>query len=120
MNQHTNPISSSFFQQNPLAEDGQTHRFNPLEAVATLEDEGRQYSELQRIAEQLLVPSGNADKSFMPGARELFVGAASAVLKQDNPRIGAVLKVLATAIPDDDAELVSNSMSARLIQRQRR
>ena len=107
-------IGDDVFVFSPLAEDGQTHRFNPLEAVAALEDEGRQYSELQRIAEQLLVSSGNADKSFMPGARELFVGAASAVLKQDNPRIGAVLKALAPAIPEDDAEPVSNSMSARL------
>lgn len=107
-------MGDDVFVFSPLAEDGQTHRFNPLEAVAALEDKGRQYSELQRIAEQLLVPSGNADRSFMPGARELFIGAASAILKQENPRIGAVLKALAPAVPEDDAEPVSNSMSARL------
>jgi len=107
-------MGDDVFVFSPLAEDGKTHRFNPLEAVAALEDEDQQYTELQRIAEHLLVPSGNADRSFMPGARELFIGAASAILKQDNPRIGAVLKALAPAMPDDDSEPASNGMSARL------
>lgn len=107
-------MGDNVFVFSPLSIDGQTHRFNPLEDVAALKDKGRQYSELQRIAEHLLVPSGNADKAFMPGARELFIGAASAILKQDNPRIGAVLKALAPAMPEDGTEPVSNSMSARL------
>lgn len=107
-------MGDTVFVFSPFAEDGQTHRFNPLEAVAALKDKGRQYSELQRIAEHLLVPNGHADRNFMPGARELFVGAASAILKQDNPPIGAVLRALAPTLPDDESEPVSNSMGARL------
>jgi len=107
-------MEDEVFVFSPLAEDGQTHRFNPLEAVASMEDKASQYTELQRIADHLLVPTGNLDKTFLPGARELFVGVASAILNQENPRIGAVLRALAPTMPEDGSAPISNAMSARL------
>lgn len=107
-------MGDEIFVFSPLAPNGKTHRFNPLAAVAAMEDKTQQYTELQRIADHLLVATGHQDKTFMPGARELFVSTASAILKQDNPRIGAVLAALAPTLPEDGSDPVSNGMSARL------
>ena len=82
------------FRLSPYAEDGKSHRYNPLAAVAAMKDPEAQLSELRRIAAYLLVAKGKADAPFITGARELFYAVASVVVQSEQPTIGQVFEQL--------------------------
>jgi type IV secretion system protein VirD4 len=107
-------MGDAIFLFSPLSEDGRTHRFNPLEVVAGMDNPNRQLTELRRIASHLVVSTGKADENFIEGARELFVGTASAIMGQDNPTIGAILDALTPAMSDGQIPPKAPGMAARL------
>ena len=61
---------------NPGASDGRTHRYNPLERVARIENPEQRYTELAKIADYFLTVSDKgAASDFLMEGRELFVAA---------------------------------------------
>lgn len=88
-------MGDNVYRFSPYDPDGQTHLFNPLDAVARMEDEERRFTELRRIASHLLVAKGKSDEPFIDGARELFSALASIVVTTKVPTIGHVYRLLA-------------------------
>ena len=99
------------FRFSPYADDGKSHRYNPLAVIAKMEDPEQQFTELRRIASYLLVPRGKADAPFISGARELFYAVASVVVQSDTPTIGEVFRMLAPGTGNSNTEGEKNSMA---------
>ena len=99
------------FRFSPYADDGKSHRYNPLAIIAEMEDPEEQFTELRRIASYLLVPKGKSDAPFISGARELFYAVASVVVQSNTPTIGEVFRVLAPGTGESDTDSESSNMA---------
>ncbi len=99
------------FRFSPYADDGKSHRYNPLAIIAEMQDPEEQFTELRRIASYLLVPKGKSDAPFISGARELFYAVASVVVQSNTPTIGEVFRVLAPGTGESDTDSESSNMA---------
>lgn len=79
----------------PFDFDRPTHRYNPLERVAKIENAERRYTELAKIADYFLTVSdkGNAG-DFLTEGRELFVAAGLLAIERGRPTIGEIVRIL--------------------------
>lgn len=107
-------MGDEVYRFSPYDDDGRTHRFNPLDQARVLSDPDRRYTELRRIASNLLVAKGKADEPFIDGARELFTALASIALDSTTQTIGEVYRMLNPGGTEAAKESGSPDMAAML------
>lgn len=84
------------FMWSPLDQNGQSHRYNPLDAVS--KDPYQRISDIQIIANILIKDPVKSDPVWTSEARALFVGLALYVIENDEmpSTIGAINRLLGT------------------------
>lgn len=72
-----------------------THRYNPLERVARIENLEQRYTELAKIADYFLTVSDKGTAGdFLTEGRELFVAAGLLSIERGKPTIGEISRIL--------------------------
>jgi len=88
----------------PLAEDGRTHCYNPLDEILASPAE-RRFTEARRLAANLIVAKNKGAESFIDGSRDLFAAGIMAVIERETPSIGAIYDLFSQ--PVEKTELFS-------------
>lgn len=79
----------------PFDFENATHRYNPLERVARIENLEQRYTELAKIADYFLTVSDKGTASdFLMEGRELFVAAGLLAVERGRPTLGEVSRIL--------------------------
>lgn len=79
----------------PFDFENATHRYNPLERVARIENPEQRYTELAKIADYFLTVSDKGTASdFLMEGRELFVAAGLLAIERGRPTLGEVSRIL--------------------------
>ena len=107
-------MGDAVFRFSPYDEQGQTHRFNPLDQARVFKDPDRRFTELRRIASHLLVSKGRSDEPFISGVRELFSALASVALQSTTPTIGEIYRMLSPQGVGDNTGTGTPDMAATL------
>lgn len=72
-----------------------THRYNPLERVARVENLEQRYTELAKISDYFLTVSDKGTAGdFLTEGRELFVAAGLLAIERGKPTIGEISRIL--------------------------
>jgi type IV secretion system protein VirD4 len=72
-----------------------THRYNPLERVARIDNLEQRYTELAKIADYFLTVSDKGTAGdFLTEGRELFVAAGLLAIERGKPSIGEISRIL--------------------------
>lgn len=72
-----------------------THRYNPLERVARIENLEQRYTELAKISDYFLTVSDKGTAGdFLTEGRELFVAAGLLAIERGKPTIGEISRIL--------------------------
>jgi type IV secretion system protein VirD4 len=72
-----------------------THRYNPLERVARIDNLEQRYTELAKIADYFLTVSDKGTAGdFLTEGRELFVAAGLLAIERGAPSIGEISRIL--------------------------
>ena len=73
-----------------------SHRYNPLERIARMQDTDQQFTELSMVATYFLIPKSEKGVSsdFIIGAHQLFVAAGMLAFERRTPTIGAITRIL--------------------------
>ncbi|WP_299821203.1 type IV secretion system ATPase VirD4 [uncultured Jannaschia sp.] len=85
-------FGDAVYKFSPYAEDGRTHRYNPLQDVADTH-ERRRFTEARRLAASFIIAHGNG-QGFLEGARDIFAATAMLAVERKTPTIGAVFDAL--------------------------
>ena len=86
----------------PLAEDGRTHCYNPLDEIIAAPKE-RRFTEARRLATNLIVAKNKGAESFIDGSRDLFAAGIMTVIERGTPTVGAIYDLFSQ--PEDKAAL---------------
>jgi type IV secretion system protein VirD4 len=79
----------------PFDFENATHRYNPLERVARIDNLEQRYTELAKIADYFLTVSDKGTASdFLMEGRELFVAAGLLAIERGRPTLGEVSRIL--------------------------
>jgi type IV secretion system protein VirD4 len=79
----------------PFDFENATHRYNPLERVARIENPEQRYTELAKIADYFLTVSDKGTASdFLMEGRELFVAAGLLAIERGRQTLGEVSRIL--------------------------
>lgn len=72
-----------------------SHRYNPLERVARIENPEQHYTELAKIADYFLTVSDKGTAGdFLTEGRELFVAAGLLAIERARPSLGEISRIL--------------------------
>ena len=85
-------FGDTVYKFSPYAEDGRTHRYNPLQDVADAH-ERRRFTEARRLA-AAFITAHHGGEGFLAGARDIFAATALLVIEKKTPTIGAVFDAL--------------------------
>ena len=88
-----NRLKDKVLRFDPLDDDGRTHRFNPLEAVAALDNVVARFTALARMAELFIHDQSGGKQDWIDGAKRLFIAGCLLVLERREPTLGAVLRL---------------------------
>ncbi len=92
---HRQSQGDRVFRFAPLDFEHPTHRYNPLERVAQIENPERRYTELAKIADYFLTVSDKGSAGdFLTEGRELFVAAGLLAIERGRPTIGEIVRIL--------------------------
>lgn len=88
-------LGDKIYRFSPLDEDRRSHRFNPLDGVASLPPE-RRFTEAQRIAESFIVMSGDNVQGFLVSAKQIFAASVLVAVERGTPTISAIYDLLSS------------------------
>lgn len=92
---HRQAQGDRIFRFAPFDFENATHRYNPLERVARIENPEQRYTELAKIADYFLTVSDKGTASdFLMEGRELFVAAGLLAIERGRPTLGEVSRIL--------------------------
>jgi len=92
---HRQAQGDRIFRFAPFDFENATHRYNPLERVARIENPEQRYTELAKIADYFLTVSDKgAASDFLMEGRELFVAAGLLAIERGRPTLGEVSRIL--------------------------
>ncbi|PTX41828.1 type IV secretion system protein VirD4 [Gemmobacter caeni] len=92
---HRQAQGDRVFRFAPFDFENATHRYNPLERVARIENPEQRYTELAKIADYFLTVSDKGTASdFLMEGRELFVAAGLLAIERGRPTLGEVSRIL--------------------------
>jgi type IV secretion system protein VirD4 len=92
---HRQSIGDEIFRFAPFDFDNSTHRYNPLERVAKIENLERRYTELSKIADYFLTVSDKGSAGdFLTEGRDLFVAAGLLAIERGKPTLGEISRLL--------------------------
>lgn len=86
-------LGDQIFRFSPLDQNGQSHRFNPLDGLSDIAPE-RRFTEAKRIAESFIVMSGDNVQGFLISAKEIFAASVLVVVEDGHPTISAIYDLL--------------------------
>lgn len=93
---HRKEQGDRVFRFAPFDFENPSHRYNPLERIAGIENTDRRFTELGKLASYFLSPAsstgGAAD--FITAGRSLFVAAGMLAIERGRPTIGEVARIL--------------------------
>ena len=90
---------------NPLDESGITHRYNPIDDIASL-PRARQFTAARRLAANLIIAKSKSAEGFVEGARDLFAAGVVSVIERGTPTVGAIYALFSQ--PGDKSDLFAN------------
>ena len=92
---HRQSQGDRVFRFAPFDFENATHRYNPLERVAAIQNLEQRYTELAKIADYFLTVSDKGTASdFLSEGRELFVAAGLLAIERNRPTLGEVSRIL--------------------------
>jgi type IV secretion system protein VirD4 len=92
---HRQAQGDRIFRFAPFDFENATHRYNPLERVARIENPEQRYTELSKIADTFLTVSDKGTASdFLMEGRELFVAAGLLAIERGRPTLGEASRIL--------------------------
>ncbi len=93
---HRKEQGDRVFRFAPFDFEHPSHRYNPLERIAKIENTDQRFTELGKLASYFLSPAsshgGAAD--FITAGRSLFVAAGMLAIERGRPTIGEVARIL--------------------------
>jgi type IV secretion system protein VirD4 len=92
---HRQAEGDAVFRFSPFDFEHPTHRYNPLERVARIENLEQRYTELAKISDYFLTVSDKGTAGdFLTEGRELFVAAGLLAIERGKPTIGEISRIL--------------------------
>lgn len=92
---HRKAEGDEVYRFSPFDFEHPTHRYNPLERVARIENLEQRYTELAKIADYFLTVSDKGTAGdFLSEGRELFVAAGLLAIERGRPSIGEISRIL--------------------------
>ena len=92
---HRQAEGDAVYRFSPFDFEHPTHRYNPLERVARIENPERRYTELAKISDYFLTVSDKGTAGdFLTEGRELFVAAGLLAIERGKPTIGEISRIL--------------------------
>lgn len=92
---HRKAQGDEVYRFSPFDFEHPTHRYNPLERVARIENPEQRYTELSKISDYFLTVSDKGTAGdFLTEGRELFVAAGLLAIERNRPTIGEISRIL--------------------------
>lgn len=92
---HRQAEGDAVYRFSPFDFEHPTHRYNPLERVARIENYEQRYTELAKISDYFLTVSDKGTAGdFLTEGRELFVAAGLLAIERGKPTIGEISRIL--------------------------
>ena len=92
---HRQAEGDAVYRFSPFDFEHPTHRYNPLERVARVENLEQRYTELAKISDYFLTVSDKGTAGdFLTEGRELFVAAGLLAIERSRPTIGEISRIL--------------------------
>ena len=92
---HRQSDGDAVYRFSPFDFEHPTHRYNPLERVASIENLEQRYTELAKISDYFLTVSDKGTAGdFLTEGRELFVAAGLLAIERKKPTIGEISRIL--------------------------
>jgi type IV secretion system protein VirD4 len=92
---HRQAEGDAVYRFSPFDFEHPTHRYNPLERVARIENLEHRYTELAKISDYFLTVSDKGTAGdFLTEGRELFVAAGLLAIERGKPTIGEISRIL--------------------------
>ena len=92
---HRQAEGDAVYRFSPFDFEHPTHRYNPLERVARVENLEQRYTELAKISDYFLTVSDKGTAGdFLTEGRELFVAAGLLAIERGKPTIGEISRIL--------------------------
>jgi type IV secretion system protein VirD4 len=92
---HRQAEGDAVYRFSPFDFEHPTHRYNPLERVARIENFEQRYTELAKISDYFLTVSDKGTAGdFLTEGRELFVAAGLLAIERGKPTIGEISRIL--------------------------
>lgn len=92
---HRQAEGDAVYRFSPFDFEHPTHRYNPLERVARIENLEQRYTELAKISDYFLTVSDKGTAGdFLTEGRELFVAAGLLAIERGKPTIGEISRIL--------------------------
>lgn len=92
---HRQAEGDAVYRFSPFDFEHPTHRYNPLERVARIENLEQRYTELAKISDYFLTVSDKGTAGdFLTEGRELFVAAGLLAIERCKPTIGEISRIL--------------------------
>ncbi len=92
---HRQAEGDAVYRFSPFDFEHPTHRYNPLERVARIENYEQRYTELAKISDYFLTVSDKGTAGdFLTEGRELFVAAGLLAIERCKPTIGEISRIL--------------------------
>ena len=92
---HRQSEGDAVYRFSPFDFEHPTHRYNPLERVARIENLEQRYTELAKISDYFLTVSDKGTAGdFLTEGRELFVAAGLLAIERGKPSIGEISRIL--------------------------
>jgi len=92
---HRQAEGDAVYRFSPFDFEHPTHRYNPLERVARVENLEQRYTELAKISDYFLTVSDKGTAGdFLTEGRELFVAAGLLAIERCKPTIGEISRIL--------------------------
>lgn len=100
-----NRLKDKVLRFDPLDDEGRTHRFNPLQAVAELDGPVARFTALARMAELFIHDQAGGKQDWIDGAKRLFIAGCLLTIERREATLGAVLRLF--QMPDGQKETLS-------------
>lgn len=92
---HRQSQGDDIFYFSPLDFVNPSHRYNPLERVASIRNGDEAYTELAKIADYFLTVSDKGSAGdFLTEGRDLFIAAGLLAIEREKPTIGEISRIL--------------------------
>jgi type IV secretion system protein VirD4 len=120
---HRQAEGDAVYRFSPFDFEHPTHRYNPLERVARIENLEQRYTELAKISDYFLTVSDKGTAGdFLTEGRELFVAAGLLAVEKGKPTIGEISRILfgrgaTQAVYGEHAEEVKHPNAAQTFRK---